>query len=57
MAPNDSVLLANLASWYFTVGNDSSGNDFAKRAYDVIPGSSKGSFADFKEKLQNKTWH
>ncbi len=56
-APNDSMLLANVASWYFLAGDYNAGTDFAKRAYDLIPGASKGSFADYREKLQNKTWN
>jgi tetratricopeptide (TPR) repeat protein len=54
-APNDSVLLTRLASWYFAIGNYSSGSDFAKRAYDATPSAGRGSFAEFKEKLQNQS--
>ncbi len=56
-SPHDSVLLSRLASWYFIIHDYSSGTDFAKRAYDVTPSAERGSYAEFKEKLQNPSWH
>jgi len=56
IAPNDSALLANLSSWYFSLGDYSSGIDYAKRAYGADPTVSKGSFDQFLENLKNQKW-
>jgi tetratricopeptide (TPR) repeat protein len=53
-APNDFELLTRVASWYFGQGNNVTGTEFAKRAYDVSPSANKGSFEAFKGRLQSQ---
>ena len=54
LAPRDSILLRRLASLNFGAGNYSAGLDYARRAYEVMPATERGSLDAFIEQLKKE---
>jgi tetratricopeptide (TPR) repeat protein len=52
-APKDTVLLRRLSALYFSQGDSGNGNAYARRAYDLMPATQRGSYESFLVELQN----